>query len=59
VNRGSIDVDIAIGPMNIEVIADPTIVDPNNFPSIGRYFKRFDPETCLFVSNIREEFPED
>ncbi|KFA48041.1 hypothetical protein S40293_02706 [Stachybotrys chartarum IBT 40293] len=57
--EGSVDVDIAIGPVNIEVIADPTIVDPNNFPGIGRYFKRFDPETCLFVSNIREEFPED
>jgi F-box protein 21 len=25
----------------------------------GRYFKRFDHENCTFMSNIREEYPED
>lgn len=25
----------------------------------GRYFKRYDSETNMFVSNIRDEYPED
>lgn len=30
------------------------------FPiEIGKWFKRFDMETGMFVSNIRQEYPED
>jgi len=39
------------------------IIEPN-FPTsliglAGRFFKRWDKETQSFVSNIRDEFPED
>jgi len=32
----------------------------NSFPiEIGKWFKRYDEETGTFVSNVRQEYPED
>lgn len=44
---------------NVELISDPALVKEGMFPMAGKYFKRFDPETCSFISNIREEYPTD
>ncbi|GFP55081.1 hypothetical protein TASIC1_0004070600 [Trichoderma asperellum] len=48
-----------ISGRNIEPISDPTLVTEDMFPTAGKYFKRFDAATCKFISNIREEFPQD
>ncbi|KAL7923204.1 Transglutaminase-like superfamily domain-containing protein [Trichoderma austrokoningii] len=48
-----------ISASNIQPITDPTLVTEGMFPTAGKYFKRFDAATCRFVSNIREEFPQD
>jgi F-box protein 21 len=40
----------------MEIITDV----PKSLMSLaGRYFKRWDEETHVFVSNIRDEFPDD
>ncbi|KAM0456864.1 hypothetical protein ACHAPV_007155 [Trichoderma viride] len=44
---------------NVDPISDPTLVTEDMFPTAGKYFKRFDAAACKFVSNIREEFPQD
>ncbi|KAF4121530.1 F-box protein 21 [Geosmithia morbida] len=44
---------------DIEIITDPDVVDSNLFHYAGKYFKRFNRETCSFVSNNREQFPDD
>ncbi|QPG93812.1 hypothetical protein C2857_002781 [Epichloe festucae Fl1] len=44
---------------NIELINDPTHISDDMFPMAGKFFKRFDPETCSFVSNIKEQYPDD
>ncbi|OAG44034.1 hypothetical protein AYO21_01886 [Fonsecaea monophora] len=32
----------------------------NNFPiEVGKWFKRYDPETATFVSNVKDEYPDD
>jgi F-box protein 21 len=45
---------------NIEIVT-PSIVDlPPSFVAIaGKYFKRWDEKEREFVSNIRDEYPED
>jgi F-box protein 21 len=41
---------------NVEII-EPE--EPISLMSLaGRYFKRWDRENCIFVSNIRDEYPE-
>ncbi|KYK60701.1 F-box protein [Drechmeria coniospora] len=44
---------------NIEVLDDASQVAPSMFPMAGKFFKRFDPTTCTFVSNIEEQYPDD
>ncbi|KAL7905696.1 hypothetical protein GGI35DRAFT_471570 [Trichoderma velutinum] len=44
---------------NVELVSDPSVVQEGMFPLAGKFFKRFDAETCRFISNIREEFPLD
>ena len=43
----------------VEIVQDPSIVEENSFQYAGKYFKRFDKESCTFVSNIREQYPDD
>jgi F-box protein 21 len=46
-------------------VAEDNIQLTNDLPSdalmnlAGRYFRRYDTETKTFVSNIREEYPDD
>ncbi|KND93099.1 hypothetical protein TOPH_02113 [Tolypocladium ophioglossoides CBS 100239] len=44
---------------NIELIHDANQVDDSMFPLAGKFFKRFDRATCTFVSNIKEQYPDD
>jgi F-box protein 21 len=44
---------------HIELIHDSTDIVDNMFPMAGKFFKRFDPESCTFVSNIKEQYPDD
>ncbi|KAG6014365.1 hypothetical protein E4U43_006607 [Claviceps pusilla] len=44
---------------NIELIHDPTCISDDMFPMAGKFFKRFDPKTCSFISNIKEQYPND
>ncbi|KAF9762511.1 hypothetical protein IL306_003393 [Fusarium sp. DS 682] len=44
---------------NIVLIQDPSEVPESLFPQAGKFFKRFDAETCTFVSNITEQYPDD
>ncbi|KAG6040243.1 hypothetical protein E4U41_001118 [Claviceps citrina] len=44
---------------NMEPIQDPSSISNDMFPMAGKFFKRFDPETCRFVSNIKEQYPDD
>lgn len=43
----------------IEIITDPSLIPQQLFFLAGKFFKRFDPETCTFVSNIKEFYPDD
>lgn len=42
---------------NITVLSDPPT--QNLLELAGRYFKRWDSEEKVFVSNIRDEYPQD
>lgn len=44
---------------NIELIDDFRDTDGNMFPMAGKFFRRFDPESCRFVSNMKEQYPDD
>jgi F-box protein 21 len=44
---------------NIEIITDPSLISEALFFLAGKFFKRFDKDTCTFVSNIREYYPDD
>ncbi|EXU94599.1 transglutaminase-like superfamily protein [Metarhizium robertsii] len=44
---------------NIELIDDFRDIDDNMFPVAGKFFRRFDPESCRFVSNMKEQYPDD
>ncbi|KAK3989675.1 hypothetical protein QBC44DRAFT_266365 [Cladorrhinum sp. PSN332] len=44
---------------NVEIIKDPSLVPEQLFIIAGKFFKRFDRETCTFVSNIKENYPDD
>jgi F-box protein 21 len=42
---------------NVEII-EPEV--PISLMSLaGRFFKRWDSKQCVFISNIRDEYPED
>ena len=44
-----------------ENIMEVTLMEPPDGLEelAGKYFKRFDPESGRFVSNVRHEFPDD
>jgi hypothetical protein len=44
---------------NVEIVTDPTEVDEALLFAAGRYFKRFDRDSCTFISNVKEQFPDD
>ena len=44
---------------NIEIITEPSHIPASLFFLAGKFFKRFDKETCTFVSNIKEFYPDD
>jgi F-box protein 21 len=44
---------------NIGIIHDPSLIREGMFPWAGKYFKRFDHETCTYISNMKEEYPDD
>lgn len=44
---------------SIQIIDDPRVVEADPFLYAGKYFKRFDSTTCTFVSNNREQYPDD
>ncbi|KAM0231046.1 hypothetical protein ACHAPO_008876 [Fusarium lateritium] len=44
---------------NIVLIEDPSEIPDSLFRQAGKFFKRFDAETCTFVSNIKEQYPDD
>jgi F-box protein 21 len=48
-----------ISETNIELIRDPKVVEDSPFLFAGKFFKRFDTATCTFISNIREQYPDD
>ncbi|KAK0714348.1 hypothetical protein B0T21DRAFT_426509 [Apiosordaria backusii] len=50
---------LRIAQENVEIITDPSQIPEELFVAAGKYFKRFDRETCRFVSNIREYYPDD
>jgi F-box protein 21 len=43
----------------VVIINDSTLVPDSLLFMAGKFFKRFDAETCTFVSNIREYYPDD
>ncbi|KAK7428702.1 hypothetical protein QQZ08_004796 [Neonectria magnoliae] len=44
---------------NIVLIQNADEVPERMFPLAGKFFKRFDATTCTFVSNIKEQYPDD
>ncbi|KAI5466479.1 Transglutaminase-like superfamily-domain-containing protein [Mariannaea sp. PMI_226] len=44
---------------NISLVQNPEEVPEDIFALAGKFFKRFDPETCTFISNLKEEYPQD
>ena len=44
---------------NIELLSDASHISDDMFPLAGKFFKKFDRETCTFVSNIKEQYPDD
>ncbi|CAK7266387.1 hypothetical protein SEPCBS119000_002003 [Sporothrix epigloea] len=44
---------------NIEILTDPLKIPDSLMFLAGKNFKRFDWETCTFVSNLREFYPDD
>ncbi|EFW99844.1 f-box domain containing protein [Grosmannia clavigera kw1407] len=44
---------------NVDILTDASQIPHELFFLAGQHFKRFDVDTCTFVSNIREFFPDD
>lgn len=44
---------------SIVIIRDSAVINLDKFPLAGKFFKRFDRESCAFVSNIKEQYPDD
>ncbi|KAL8341276.1 hypothetical protein RB598_003286 [Gaeumannomyces tritici] len=54
------DVDrIIVAEANIDLITDPEDVPANLMRAAGKFFRRFNRDTCTFESNVRESFPDD
>ncbi|KAL2024768.1 hypothetical protein VTK56DRAFT_5589 [Thermocarpiscus australiensis] len=50
---------LRVAQENVVIITDPSLIPQDLFFVAGKFFKRFDRETCTFVSNIREYYPDD
>lgn len=50
---------LRVAQNSIEIITDPDLIPESLKFLAGKYFKRFDRETCIFVSNIKESYPDD
>lgn len=48
-----------VAQRNINIVTDPGVIPAPLMFLAGKNFKRFDPKTCTFVSNLREFFPDD
>jgi F-box protein 21 len=44
---------------NIEIVTDTSVLPDSMIQAAGRFFKRFDKESCTFVSNVKELYPDD
>jgi F-box protein 21 len=50
---------LRVAQENIEIITDPNLIPEALFYLAGKFFKRFDEDTCTFISNIEEYYPDD
>ncbi|KAK4124152.1 hypothetical protein N657DRAFT_617048 [Parathielavia appendiculata] len=50
---------LRVAQENVVIVTDPSLIPEDLFYVAGKFFKRFDAETCTFVSNIREYYPDD
>ncbi|EAQ92168.1 hypothetical protein CHGG_00403 [Chaetomium globosum CBS 148.51] len=44
---------------NVVIVTDPNVISDDLMFVAGKFFLRFDPETCTFVSNLKEYYPDD
>jgi F-box protein 21 len=44
---------------NVVIVTDPSLISDDLMFVAGKFFLRFDPETCTFVSNLKEYYPDD
>lgn len=56
--RATVDRHV-VAQANVEIITDPALIPEELFFLAGKFFKRFDRETCTFVSNVKEFYPDD
>ncbi|KAJ4291565.1 hypothetical protein N0V88_006163 [Collariella sp. IMI 366227] len=50
---------LRVAQENVVIIDDPSLIPDDLFFLAGKFFRRFDRETCTFVSNIKEYYPDD
>jgi F-box protein 21 len=50
---------LRVAQENVVIINDSSLVPDGLLFMAGKFFKRFDAETCTFVSNIKEYYPDD
>jgi F-box protein 21 len=50
---------LRVAQENVVIVTDPSLIPEDLFFVAGKFFRRFDAETCAFVSNIREYYPDD
>ena len=41
------------------IVTDPALIPDSLFYLAGKFFRQFDRDTCTFVSNIKECYPDD
>lgn len=56
--RSTVD-RLRVAQENIEIVTDPDLIPETLLFMAGKFFKRFDRESCRFVSNIKEFYPDD
>ncbi|SPQ25838.1 47cb8961-1e19-4e5d-82f0-57f1d26499a2 [Thermothielavioides terrestris] len=56
--RSTVD-RLRVAQENVVIVTDPSLIPDELFFVAGKFFRRFDRETCTFVSNIRESYPDD
>lgn len=59
-SKSAVSIDrLRVAQENVVIINDPSLVPDDLLFMAGKFFKRFDAETCTFVSNIKEYYPDD